>query len=85
MEALAIVFVAAVSAIIFVATWIGVRSDAGRNPLTARAHLEAYREALKQKARRAQLERWDEAMVSRIDHELADVELRLASIDRQQT
>ncbi len=83
MEALAIVFVVVVSAMIFVGTWIGVRNDSGRHPLAARDHLEAYRDSLKQKAQRARADRWDEAMVAKIDHELAEVESRLAQMAKQ--
>jgi hypothetical protein len=78
MEALAIVLVAAVAAIIFVVTWFGVQS--GGNILAERAHLEAYRDTLHQKALRARLERWDDAMVAQVAHQLEDVEQRLARI-----
>lgn len=80
-EALAIVFVAAVSAIIFVATWWSVKSNAAVNPLGKRDHLEAYRATLIQKAQRARTDGWDDAMVARINQELAEVEGRLARLD----
>jgi hypothetical protein len=83
MEAVAIVLVAAVTAVIFVTTWIGAQQNGGRHALGTREQLEAYRETLRAKAQRAQVERWDEAMVARLDHELADVEQRLARIEQQ--
>jgi Tfp pilus assembly protein PilO len=78
MEALAIVIVAVVAAIIFVVTWFGVQS--GGNILAERAHLEAYRDTLQRKALRAQLERWDEAMLDQLAYQLEEVEQRLAKI-----
>ena len=80
MEALAIVLVAAVAALIFVVTWIGVRSDGG-NPIAGRGQLEAYREALQKKVLRAQREQWDEAMMARLTEEIAEVERRLAQLE----
>lgn len=80
MEALAIVVVIVVSAIIFVVTWFGVQADAGKNVQAERDQLEAYREALRKKALRAQIERWDEAMLDRIADQLEDVDQRLARI-----
>jgi hypothetical protein len=82
MEAVAIVLVAAVAAIIFVVTWFGVRNDGG-NPIAGRDQLVAYRDALREKTRRAQREEWDETMMNRLDVELADVEARLARLEKQ--
>ncbi len=82
MEALAIVLVAAVAALFFVVTWVGVRSEGG-NPIGGREQLEAYRDALQQKALRAQREQWDETMRERVTEELADVEQRLAQLEKR--
>jgi hypothetical protein len=83
MEALALVLVAAVTVIIFVVTWVGVRNDAGRYPIAGRDQLEAYRDALQKKALRAQQERWDDAMVARVTDELDEVEQRLARLEKR--
>jgi hypothetical protein len=80
MEALAIVLVLVVAAIIFVVTWFGVQS--GGNILAKRAHLEAYRDTLHKKALRAQLERWDETMLDQLAYQLAEVEQLLAKIPK---
>jgi hypothetical protein len=82
MEAVAIVLIAAVAAVIFVVTWFGVRSDGG-NPIAGRDQLEAYREALRKKTLRAQREQWDDAMVERLAVELDDVERRLARMEKR--
>jgi hypothetical protein len=82
MEALVIVLVVAVAALITVVTWFGVRNDGG-NPIAGRGQLEAYRSTLLEKARRAQAEQWDEAMVARVAEELDDVELRLARMGKR--
>lgn len=52
MEALAIIFVFVVAAIIFVVTWIGV-ANSPRDVMAERDQLEAYRDALHKKALRA--------------------------------
>ena len=77
MEALAIVLVAAVAAVIFVVTWFGVRNGSAQNPILGRAQLEEYRDALREKTVRAQREQWDEAMVARLADQLEEVEHRL--------
>lgn len=81
MEALAIVVVAVVAAIIFVVTWFGVQ--AGGNILAERSHLEAYRATLQGKVLRAQLERWDQSMLDQLAYQLEDVEQRLAKMPRR--
>lgn len=78
MEALAILLVAAVAAIIFVVTWFGVANNPHRNLQAERDQLEAYRETLQKKALRAQLERWDDTMLDQIAYQLEDVEQRIA-------
>lgn len=83
MEALAIVIVVVVSAIIFVVTWFGVQAESGRNAQAERDQLEAYREVLQKKALRAQLERWDDAMLNRLADQLEDVDQRLARISNR--
>jgi hypothetical protein len=81
MEALVLVLIAAVAALITIVTWFGVRNDGG-NPIAGRAQLESYRAALHEKARRAKAEQWDEAMVMRLTEELNDVEQRLAVMEK---
>ena len=83
MEALAIVLVAAVAAIIFVVTWFGVRQGGGQNPILSRAQLEEYRAALREKAIRADREQWDSEMVQRLADQLAEVEARLESMEKR--
>ncbi len=82
MEALAIIIVFAVTVIIFVVTWLGTVNRV-RNAAAELDQLEEYREALQKKALRAQLERWDDAMMDQIADQLADVELRIARATRQ--
>ena len=83
MEAFAIVIVIVVAAIIFVVTWFGVQNEAGQNVVAERDQLEAYRETLQKKALRAQLERWDDAMLHRLAYQLDEVEQRIARMARR--
>jgi predicted house-cleaning noncanonical NTP pyrophosphatase (MazG superfamily) len=79
MEALAILFVFVVAAVIFVVTWFGV-ANSPRNTLAELDLLEEYRDTLHKKALRAQLERWDDTMMDRLADELQDVELRIEKL-----
>ncbi len=79
MEALVIVFVFAVAAIIFVVTWLGTVNGA-RNAVAELDQLEQYRAALQKKALRAQLERWDDVMTDQIAGQLEDVERRISRL-----
>lgn len=79
MEALVIIFVAVVSAVIFVVTWIGV-ANSPRNAVAELDQLEEYRDMLHKKALRAQLERWDDVMTDRLAEEIQDVELRIEKL-----
>jgi Tfp pilus assembly protein PilO len=79
MEALAILFVFVVAAVIFVVTWIGV-ANSPRNAVAELDQLEAYRDTLHKKALRARLERWDAAMMDRLAEEIQDVELRIEKL-----
>ena len=79
MEALAILFVFVVAVVIFVVTWIGV-ANSPRNAVAELDQLEAYRDTLHKKALRAQLERWDAAMMDRLAEEIQDVELRIEKL-----
>jgi hypothetical protein len=81
MEALAIIFVVVVAAIIFVVTWFGV-ANSPRNAVAELDQLEEYRDALHKKALRAQLERWDDNMLDRLADEIEDVELRIEKLTR---
>jgi predicted house-cleaning noncanonical NTP pyrophosphatase (MazG superfamily) len=83
MEALAILFVFVVAAVIFVVTWIGV-ANSPRNAVAELDQLEEYRDTLHKKALRAQLERWDDTMMDRLADELEDVELRIEMITHRQ-
>lgn len=83
MEALAIVLVAAVAAVIFVVTWFGVRNDGGQNPILGRAQLEEYRDALREKTVRAQREQWDDEMIARLAGQLSEVEQRLEQMAKR--
>jgi Tfp pilus assembly protein PilO len=82
MEALAILFVFVVAVIIFVVTWFGV-ANSPRNMTAERDELERYREVLQKKALRAQLERWDDAMMDQIAAQLTEVEQKLAKLGNQ--
>lgn len=82
MEALAILFVFAVAAIIFVVTWLG-SINGTRHAAAELDALEQYREALQKKALRAQLERWDDVMMDQIAAQLEDVERRIAQAGKQ--
>ncbi len=82
MEALAIIFVFVVALIIFGVTWIGTVNGA-RHVITEQDQLEEYRESLRKKALRAQLERWDDAMMDRLADELADVDQRIARLAKR--
>jgi type II secretory pathway component PulM len=77
MEALAIIFVFAVAVIVFVVTWIGAVNGT-RDVAAELDQLEQYHAALQKKALRAQLERWDDAMMDQIADQLAEVERRIA-------
>jgi Tfp pilus assembly protein PilO len=79
MEALAIIIVLVVAAIIFVVTWFGV-ANSPRNAMAELDQLEEYRVALHKKALRAQLERWDDTMLNRLADEIEDVELRIEKL-----
>lgn len=79
MEALAILFVFVVAVVIFVVTWIGV-AHSPRNAVAELDQLETYRDTLHKKALRAQLERWDAAMMDRLAEEIQDVELRIEKL-----
>jgi cell division protein FtsL len=79
MEALAILFVFVVAVVIFAVTWIGV-ANSPRNAVAELDQLEAYRDTLHKKALRAQLERWDAAMMDRLAEEIQDVELRIEKL-----
>lgn len=83
MEALAIVLVAAVAAIVFVVTWFGVRNGSAQNPILGRAQLEEYRAALQEKTVRAEREHWDHEMVKRLADHLAEVEQRLNRMEKR--
>jgi hypothetical protein len=83
MEALAIVLVVVVAAIVFVVTWFGVRNGGAQNPILGRAQLEEYREALREKTLRAQREQWDAEMVGRLADQLAEVEERLGRMEKR--
>lgn len=83
MEALAIVLVAAVAAIVFVVTWVGVRQGGVQNPILSRAQLEEYRAALREKTIRAEREQWDSEMVQRLVDQLAEVEARLERMEQR--
>jgi hypothetical protein len=82
MEAVAIIIVFAVTVIVFFVTWLGTVNGT-RNAIAELDQLEQYREALQQKALRAQLERWDDVMMNQIAAQLEDVERRIAEASRQ--
>jgi hypothetical protein len=78
MEALVIVLVFAVSAIIFGVTWFTTTYGPARNPAEELRQLESYREELRAKRLRGQHENWDHVMMGQIAGKLDEVERQIA-------
>lgn len=75
-EALAIVFVAAVSLGVYIMAWVGAREASGKDLSAELAELRLHRETLVEKTVRGQREQWDQVMTSQLAH-------RIDWLDRQ--
>jgi hypothetical protein len=77
-EAVAIVFVAAVSLGIYIFAWIGARDFSKRNLSEELAQLQQHREALRENALRGEQQQWDSEMMRQVADRLNDVDHRIA-------
>ena len=77
-EALAIVFVVAVSAGIYLFAWMGARNLSVANAAVRRDELAQYAGTLREKILRGQREQWDSVMMGQLAARLDEVERELA-------